>query len=189
MQLLAMVRAGESRAADALHDRVRPRIDLTLFRLLGPHDNDHADMAQQALIELVTTIDDYRGEGTLDAWISTVTAHVVYKHMRRRQLERRLFQEMLYDDDVRLATDRMATTTTARALLQRIGNLLTTMDDQRAWAFMLHDVFGHDLRETAQILGVTSAAAQSRLVRGRRQLHALIAADPELAPLMSAMED
>jgi RNA polymerase sigma-70 factor (ECF subfamily) len=183
-QLLALVRAGEPRAADALHDRVRPRVDQTLYRLIGSHDNDHADLAQQSLIEIVTTIDHYRGEGTLDAWISTVTAHVVYKHTRRRQLERRLFQEMLYDDDARLATDRMVTDATARASLQRIGALLSTMDQQRVWAFMIHDVFGYDMRETAQVLGVSAAAAQSRLARGRKQLHELIAADPDLASLM-----
>jgi RNA polymerase sigma-70 factor, ECF subfamily len=188
-QLLVLVRAGEPRAADALHDRVRPRVDHTLYRLIGSHDNDHADLAQQSLIEIVTTIDRFRGEGTLDAWISTVTAHVVYKHSRRRQLERRLFQEMLCDDDARLATDRLTTDTTARACLQRIAALMSQMDQQRVWAFMIHDVLGYDLRETAQILGVSTAAAQSRLVRGRKQLHERIAADPELASMMVAFED
>jgi RNA polymerase sigma factor (sigma-70 family) len=188
-QLLALVRAGDPRSADALHDRVRPRVDHTLYRLIGSHDNDHADLAQQALIELVTTIDSYRGEGTLDAWIATVTAHVVYKHMRRRQLERRLFQEMLYEDDGRLATDRMTTDVTARASLRRIEIHLAKLDHRRAWAFMLHDVLGYDMRETARILGISGAAAQSRLARGRKQLHELIAADPELAPLMLAMEE
>ena len=187
-QLLALVRTGEPRAADALHDRVRPRVDQTLYRLIGSHDNDHADLAQQSLIEIVTTIDHYRGEGTLDAWISTVTAHVVYKHTRRRQIERRLFQEMLYDDDARLASDRMVSDATARATLRRIGLLLATMDQQRVWAFMIHDVFGYDMRETAQILGVSAAAAQSRLARGRKQLHELIAADPELSSMMLTLK-
>ena len=188
-QLLALVRAGEPRAADALHDRVRPRVDHTLYRLIGAHDNDHADLAQLSLIEIVTTIDRYRGEGSLDAWISTVTAHVVYKHTRRRQLERRLFQEMLCEDDARLATDRMTTDATLRASLQRIGLHMSTMDQRRVWAFMIHDVLGYDIRETAQILGVSTAAAQSRLARGRKQLHELIAADPELATMVLSLGD
>jgi DNA-directed RNA polymerase specialized sigma24 family protein len=62
------------------------------------------------------------------------------------------------------------------------------MDEGQSWAFVLHDVFGCDVREVARILGISDAAAQSRLVRGRKRLHERIAADPELAPLLLRME-
>jgi RNA polymerase sigma-70 factor (ECF subfamily) len=179
-ELLAALRSGDTSAATGFYERVRPQVDRTLRRLLGHDDPDHEDIAQHVLVELVCTIDRYRGECSLDGWVSTFTAHAVYKLIRRRRTERRLFAN-LTDDQVELVGARPGREPYDRDLLRRALVHLRAMDEQRAWAFVLHDVCGYDLRETAQITGVSVAAAQSRLVRGRRELQDRIQADPELA--------
>jgi len=189
-ELLAAVRRGDAGAATAFHDRVRAEVDRTLYRLLGSRDVDHEDMAQLAMIELIYTIDRYRGECSLDSWTSTLTAHVVYKQLRRRQTERRLFDGLSTPDELQIPSPsgpgRQAM---ARNAIARIVEHIQELEENRAWTFVLHDVLGYDLREIATITGASMAAAQTRLVRGRRELHQRIDGDPDLANVLEEMEE
>jgi len=183
-RLLESLRQGEASAPAAFHDRVRPVVDRTLGRLLGTRDPDYDDLAQQALIELVLSVDRFRGDCPLDAWISIVTARVVYRHIRRRRIERRLF--VLERAESAELPDRAAPSgVMMRSAIRRVEGHLRHLDPKKAWTFLLHDVHGYDLAEVSAITGVSRTAAQSRLVRGRAELHAKIAADPELASLLA----
>ena len=186
IQLLAALRAADPGAAEALYERSRPIVARTLNRLLGRDDPEHQDLSQQTMVEIVRTIDRYRGECPLDAWIATLAAHVVYKHIRHRKVERRVLSDVLPFEPV--AADQPAHRAALRSTIDRVCGHLAEHRSGRAWAFLLHDVHGHDLREVAQILSISPAAAQSRLVRGRKDLHARVAADPELAAELERTE-
>lgn len=189
VELLTALRRGDVSAASAFHDRVRPQVDRTIYRLLGRRDNDHEDVAQLALIQLIYTIDGYRGECSLDTWTATLTAHIVYKHLRRRQTERRLFAHMLEPEDLgTVSPRRTGRDAMGRSAVRRVAEHLDQLEPNQAWTFVLHDAMGHDLREVARITGVSVAAAQTRLIRGRRALHEKIGQDLELADTLEEME-
>jgi RNA polymerase sigma-70 factor (ECF subfamily) len=188
--LLAAVRAGDPEVATALCDRVWPQVERTARRLLGKSDPDRDDVEQLSLIELVNTIGRYRGDCSLDTWAQTVTSHVAFKHIRRRRIERTIFTDLLVDDSLLPASSAAGERRSlSRDLLMRVAALLDGMNHQRAWAFILHDVLGYDLREIAEMTKTSVAATQSRLVRGRRELHAKVAADPALAEAIQRIEE
>jgi RNA polymerase sigma-70 factor (ECF subfamily) len=177
--LVARVRSGDRTAAPALYRRARPAVDRTVVRLLGRRDNDHEDLVQVSMVQLVSSLGSFRGECSLDTWIARVTAHTVYKELRRRKSERRLFDPPRGDLDP--AHDEVARSLAARSALARVRAHLDAIDPAKAAVVVLHDVCGYDLREVAEIVDVSPSAAQTRLARGRAELHARLAADPSLA--------
>jgi RNA polymerase sigma-70 factor (ECF subfamily) len=193
VQLLAGVRRGDPQMAADFYWRVRPVVGRTVRRLLGRLDQDGEDIAQLTMIQLIEALPRYRGDCPLDAWVSAVSANVVYKHIRRRRLERSMFAAPPTDGDA-ASWDLPAPATAgaavaARELTSRIARHLGAMNADRAWAFLLHEVCGYSLEEMADICQVSPAAAQSRLSRGRRELHERIAADPTLADLLEGRGD
>lgn len=187
-ELLAAVRAGEREAAEALYTRLRPRVVATVRRLLGPADADCEDCAQLAFVEIVQSIDRFRGDASLEHWAARVAAHVVYKHIRRRKTERKIFEREARTSD-RPEPASTGRRIVARNLAERVREKMAAITPEKAYAFLLHDVLGFDLREIAELTNVSVAAAQQRLVRGRREVHAQIAEDEELAELLSDLED
>ncbi len=187
-EILGAVRRGDRSAAVALHARVRPQIEVTIHRLVGRKDPDQDDLAQLSLIALVSSLDRFRGDCSLDTWTARITAHTVFKELRRRRSARALLEsaETCADGESSVGFEREAS---VRSSLRRVREHLDAMDPLRAWAVVLHDVCGHDLREIADIMECSVAAAQSRLVRGRSDLHDRLAADPELVGALERNEE
>jgi RNA polymerase sigma-70 factor (ECF subfamily) len=185
-RLVAAVRSGNSGMAGAFYDRTRPVVEKSVHRLLGGADSDFDDLVQIAMIELLRSLDRYRGDCSLDTWAATIAANMVYKHIRRRGLERRIFaRELAPEETPRRAHQQPI----LRGMVTRVLHHLQQISHDRAWTFLLHDVQGYSLDEVAAMTGASVAAAQSRLVRGRRELHERIAKDPDLAGGLDELEN
>jgi RNA polymerase sigma-70 factor (ECF subfamily) len=186
LALLEQVRAGKSAAAAAFHDRVRPMVERIVGRLLGSGDPDRDDLTQQALIDLVLSVDRFRADCPLDAWVAVIAARTVYKQIRRRRAERRLFL-LGSSEGLELPDHAAGPVTLHRSSLRRVERHLKEMDRSRAWTFLLHDVHGFTLKEIGDITHASVTAVQSRLVRGRKELHDRIHADAELASVLEEL--
>jgi RNA polymerase sigma-70 factor (ECF subfamily) len=121
--------------------------------------------------------------------VGTLTGHIVFKHLRRRQTEARLFGALEREDLLPPSAHGTAREPLVRNLMRHASRHLEAMHPDKAWAFVLHDLLGYDLKELAQIMGVSVSAAQTRLVRGRRDLNDRISADPELAGMLEQIEE
>jgi RNA polymerase sigma-70 factor (ECF subfamily) len=185
--LVRALKAKQPGAASALYRRARPGVSRTILRLLRSTE-EHDELIQLVMIELIFGIERFRGQCSLDAWVSVVTAHTVFKHLRQRRRDRRIFSGLGEEGSAAHAVPAASAGRLAvnRDLVRRLASVLQKVDQAKAEVFVLHDVHGFDLKEVAEVLGLTVANVQTRLVRGRRALHELIRADPEL---VGALDD
>lgn len=184
----ALVRAlsqGDERQAAAFYARFRPTVSRTLFRLLRD-SQDHEELVQKSMVEAMLSIDRYRGTSSLEAWVAGIASHVALKHLRRQRLEGR-WRETATNPDGVTGVENVAQPVDAeeqsehRSLLRRVHVLLQRIDEKKAVVFVMHEALGHSLTEIAGLLDISESNAQTRLVRARKELHALVAEESDLA--------
>lgn len=171
---------GDQRVAQYLYDHLYPTVDRTLYRVFGKRETDHDDLVQAAFEQIVVTLgrNTYAGDCSLKTWAASITSHVAFNALRSRRRERRLLDRGIeLDSDSVAASNFGEASTSARLELNRVQRHLLAMKPEQAEALFLCDVLNHKLAEVALLTHVSVAAATSRLVRGRRELHKRLAAE------------
>ncbi len=166
---------GKRWAADALYDLLYPTVARSLQRVLHDAGPDYEDLVQATFERIVRALGENRAESVLSlrAWASGVASHVALDSLRSKARERRLLRsaetEMARSVDI-AAVPPGERQVDARCQLAVVRAVLGQMKTALAETVVLHDLIGHDLAETAAVTRVSLAAAQSRLVRGRKEL-------------------
>ena len=173
---------GDERIARELYRRLLPAVESALYRVLGRREHDHEDLVQTSFEQIILTLAQrrYAQACSLNTWASTIAAHVALKSLRSRYRQRNVFDARLGAEDLaELASggDDVERTVGERRELERLRLRLSELPAAQAEAVVLHDLMGHPLAEIAAITGASVAAAQSRLVRGRKELLARMEAD------------
>lgn len=177
--LILAVQRGDHRVASALYDRLVRVVDHTVYRVFGRREADHDDLVQMVFEQIVVTLSrrTYARACNLRTWAASIASHVAFNALRSRRRERKVLDRdaaplpegpHLLGDAEREAV--------ARSELSLLRSVLVDMKPQYAETVFLHDVLGHELAEIALMMSVSVAAAQSRLVRGRKELHRRLAA-------------
>jgi RNA polymerase sigma-70 factor (ECF subfamily) len=164
----------DRRAAELLYGRLVGVVDATLYRVIGRREADHDDLVQTTFEQIIVTLSKqtYAGGCSLRGWAASIACHVGLNAIRSRQRTRRVFA--VESDSETVVDGReppdFEAHLIARGELERLRHHLAAMDPGRAITVVLHDVFGVSLAETARLSAVSMSAAQSRLVRGRREI-------------------
>jgi RNA polymerase sigma-70 factor (ECF subfamily) len=166
----------ENVAASGVLERVQPVVDAVLRRVVGTNDPEYEDLLQSSLENVLITIDGgrFRGDCPPSGLAATIARNVAVDALRARSRERRVFTRDESEDVVinkspggQVGPEHLAY---VNQKLRQYAGALSRIAEGKADVVYLHDVLGYELSEVATMVGTTVAAAQSRLVRGRREV-------------------
>lgn len=169
--------AGDSDALEQLLRRHQPWVYALSLRMLGSQA-DAAEVAQEALLKLVTRLSQFRGDAAFRTWAYRLVVRSVLDHaksVRRRQSNFEGFAAELIAMGNEPPGDGLVSDPDHHVLLEETrmrcmaGMLLCLSPDQRI-VYILADLFDVDSTLGAEILEIRPATFRKRLERARTDL-------------------
>jgi len=176
--LIQGCKEGNAVAQKTLYNRYAERLMILCLRYAG-NKEDAKDMLMQALVECFKGIKnfEYRGEGSLKAWLKKVTVNQCLMQLRKQR-------ELLYELDERMEEevpeeqDNCALTQlTVKEIMQWIHELPPGY--RTVFNLYVFEDLGH--KEIARMLGISESTSKSQLHKARALLQNKIAGSQRIA--------
>jgi RNA polymerase sigma-70 factor (ECF subfamily) len=192
LELVQRAKAGDLDAFEALTARHEQRVYSLAMRMLR-HEHDAEDVTQQTFLSALESLNGFRGEASFSTWLLRIAAHAALKIIRKRKgLDMVSLEEATegsdnsdavphpeFIADWRQSPEQLVHKNEIQRLLDEA---LATLDEKHRMVFLLRDVEGFSVKETAETLGLSEANTKVRLLRARLQLRELLTqtlGDPE----------
>lgn len=184
VEIVEMVVRGDDRAKRMLVERLFSEVRATIH-YLAPNDRDTDDLVQEALIQILRSTDNYRGESRLEVWAYRIVLRTTVRHLNRRRSRFRLFKTEQTPEPRLFETPEH--NTERFQLRRRLKGLLDTLPVQQRVTVVLRLVQGLSLHEIADVTEVPLNTARERLRMGRKKLRHAILNDQALAVWLEKM--
>jgi RNA polymerase sigma-70 factor (ECF subfamily) len=183
-ELVAACGAGDMAAQRALFRREYPRVNATVYRLVGSA-RDADDLVQETFIAVFRGLARFRGDSKLATWIDRIAVRVVFHHIRARGRAPIPLDVIGDIEGTGSSTEAQAH---ARDGLRRLYGALAELTPEARTAFALFAIDGRSIGEVAQRTQASFVAAMCRSWRARREINKRAKDDPVLAELVRGDE-
>ena len=161
-QLVAMFRAGDESAFQAIHDRYRQRLFAYARQMLGGSRQDAEDAMQDVFLRAYGALRADSRPVSLRAWLYRVAHNRCIDHLRRPvpapaevfEMSRRPLHDPIEESE-------------RREDLRRLVHDVRNLPSQQRSALLMREMDGMSYAELADALEVTVPAVKSLLVRAR----------------------
>ncbi len=161
-------------AAEKLLLRVQPRVRYAI-RMLMRNDRDVDDIYSQTMLEILESIGNFKGKGSLEAWAGKIAFHTVTGHTKRRGMIERVMVPDTHDAGMTKTNPEHETSKSH--IRERVSKALEKIPEERRKTLTLRLVLGHSIAEIADLTQVPVNTVRSRLRTGLRELRKSVAAE------------
>lgn len=179
-ELVRAAKSGDLAAFEELTSRHERQIYSLAYRILqNPHDAE--DVTQQAFLSAVEHLAKFREESSFATWLYRIATFAALKVIRKRKglvtvsLDEATEPRDDYDSiphpeyiaDWKQSPEQLVEQNETKRLLD---DALAKLDEKHRLVFVLRDVEGLSVSETAAALELTESNVKMRLLRARLQL-------------------
>jgi RNA polymerase sigma-70 factor (ECF subfamily) len=150
-----------------LFDRFADGLYTLGYRILGDRHLAE-DVVQETFIKVMRSLDTYRGDGPIAAWLYRIGYREAITATRRRRETPLAPDEMLETGDRPITSVEDAVL--ASELTRRLDAAIARLAEPLRSAFVLRDIEQLSTSEVAQTLDVSESAVKMRLARARQAL-------------------
>jgi len=179
-ELVSRAQAGELDAFETLTTRYEQRVYSLAQRILR-QEQDAEDVTQQTFLSALENLNGFRGEASFATWLFRIATHAALKVIRKRKGLKTVSLEEATEGADRgdsvphpefIADWRQspAQLVSKREIQRLLDEALSRLDEKHRLVFLLRDVEGLSVKETAEALEITEANTKVRLLRARLQL-------------------
>ena len=177
-ELVASARSGETAAFDILATKHQKRVLAVAYRITRNLE-DAEDVTQTVFLKAFSRLDGFEGRSKFSTWLTRIAVNESLMLLRRRRGVTVSLEEPAQRDgsgalevpDQRPSPESVCSLNESRRfLLAALEFLRPTLRT----VLILRDLRGYSEKEIAQALGVSSAAAKTRLHRARVALRARV---------------
>jgi RNA polymerase sigma-70 factor (ECF subfamily) len=174
-ELIARARDGEQAALEAVFLALEPGIT-RLVRRLVPWRAVSEDLAQDAFVSILESIDQYDGRGPFAGWARRIAVNRCLMYLRSplHRARRWLSDQQIEDSLQQADCDGRAAGPTEQLELERA---LARLADTPRLVVWLHDVEGFTHAEIGRLFGRTPSFSKSQLARAHQRLRELLEPD------------
>lgn len=179
--LVTQAQAGDYQAFELLVSRHEVALYATAWHLTH-HHHDAQDVVQNAFLSAMEHLASFRQDASFSTWVTRIAVNFALKILRSRRRHPTVALDVPDEDGQAVPVPQYiadwkndpAQTVQRRELRAILDGAVSQLPEGQRLVFVLRDVQGLSVRETAQVLELTENNVKVRLLRARLALREML---------------
>lgn len=164
-ELIKHCKEGKSEYQKLLYDKYSPLLMGICLRY-AKNKMEAEDILQDAFIKIFLKLDSFRGEGSLENWLTRIVIHTAINAYHKNSAK----MNEIDIDDLNGNVEDVTITNSDSLSLQLLLRFIEELPDGYRTAFNLYEIDGYSHKEIAEMLGCAPVTVRTQLFKAKENL-------------------